>query len=124
MDVNKQHEHSTFMTLDDMYSVNENKLKRAIGNRMMVHGHTPYTCVYCTGNFISCDTGSSVMPNGKLSLINLSEQSYFCNDTHSDEVLLLPIRELDIKERIGKTGPGTPKDKHEKGCPVKSNHST
>lgn len=66
----------------------------------MVHGHTPYSCVHRAGNNISCDTGASALPNGKLSLINLTNQTYLCHDTNSTEVLALPIQEFQIKERM------------------------
>ena len=62
-------EDSTFKAIDELVSTD--KLKKAIWNRIMVHGHTPYPFVYRAGNFISCDTGASVLPNGKLSFINL-----------------------------------------------------
>ncbi|MFP7296246.1 metallophosphoesterase [Neobacillus niacini] len=101
-DITKQHEDCTFMELADMYTVNKEELIIAIGNSMVVHGHTPYSSVYRAGNFISCDTGASVLPNGKLSLINLTNQTYFINDTKSTEVQKLPIQEIKMKDRLYK----------------------
>ncbi|MCM3689712.1 metallophosphoesterase family protein [Neobacillus niacini] len=99
-DITKQHEDCTFMDIADMYTVNKDALKIAIGNRLMIHGHTTYSCVYRAGNFISCDTGASVLPEGKLSLINLTNQTYYCNNTYSTEVLTFPIHEMNIRERL------------------------
>ncbi|WML45406.1 metallophosphoesterase family protein [Neobacillus sp. PS3-40] len=107
IDVNKpateQHEMSTFTELNWMYSVPSKALKQAIGDRIMVHGHTPYSAVYRAGNnFISCDTGASVWENGKLSLVDLSNNLYYCNDLKSPEVRTLRIEELEIVDRIEK----------------------
>ncbi|NRD80140.1 serine/threonine protein phosphatase [Bacillus sp. BRMEA1] len=96
----KQHEDCTFMGIDEMYSVNQNDLNKAIGGRIMVHGHTPYLSVYRAGNFISCDTGASVLPNGKLSLVDLTGKKYYCNVSQTPEVLKIAIKEMDITKRI------------------------
>ncbi|MDN3016853.1 metallophosphoesterase family protein [Paenibacillus sp. BSR1-1] len=101
-DINKQEEASTFIPLKELYSIDPNVLNKTVGNRIIVHGHTPYPLVYRAGNFISCDTGASVYPNGKLSLVDLTNQIYYCCETDSTRVLELSIQALDIKERINK----------------------
>jgi serine/threonine protein phosphatase 1 len=96
----EQHEDCTFMELHDLYAINKDQLKKAIGNRILVHGHTPYSSVYRAGHFICCDTGASVLSNSNLSLVDLTNQTYYCNDTHSTEVFVLPIEEIDFKDRL------------------------
>ncbi|WP_042454033.1 metallophosphoesterase family protein [Neobacillus dielmonensis] len=98
--IHKQHEDSTFMALDTMYTVDDVVLNKAIGKRIIVHGHTPYSSVYQAGRFISCDTGASVLQNGQLSLVDVTNGLYYCNNTQSPDVTQLPIKQLDITERI------------------------
>ncbi|WP_462411552.1 metallophosphoesterase family protein [Neobacillus sp. Marseille-QA0830] len=98
--IDQQPEDSTFIGLDVMYSIDPVDLMGAIGKRIMVHGHTPYSCVYQAGHFLSCDTGASVLQDGQLSLVDLSNQMYYCNHLQTGEVFQLPIKPLEINERI------------------------
>ena len=79
-DLNDQSEDITFTEMDEMYNVSVSQLKDVIGERLIVHGHTPYPVIYSVGNFISCDTGASVFEEGKLSLVELNSRIYYlCN---------------------------------------------
>ncbi|MGG3469176.1 metallophosphoesterase family protein [Neobacillus pocheonensis] len=99
-ELNKQYDEVTFIEIDEMYKVPPLDLKEVIGDRIIVHGHTPYPSVYQTENFISCDTGASVLEDGVLSLVELNSKTYYSCELVNFQIKKYEIETKKINERI------------------------
>ncbi|WP_053600452.1 metallophosphoesterase [Bacillus sp. FJAT-18017] len=95
-----QKEDVTFMQLRQLYLQPANAMTKRIGNRKIVHGHTPYPFVYQTERFVSCDTGASIFKEGKLSLADLTNNVYFSCETETLHITKQGIRLITELERL------------------------
>lgn len=92
----------TFMSVKELYYFTREEWFPHIGKKKIVHGHTPYHCVYDTGEHISCDLGASVFAEGKLALVDLTNNAYYAYDLTQGDITYQTIHPLSAKERFNK----------------------
>lgn len=75
-----------WLEYNDFYSVDKETLEYYTNGKKVIHGHTPKNKVTNDGIRVSCDLGASVFENGKLALVNLTDDIYYEYDFMTKEI--------------------------------------